>query len=74
MEGQAGAGHDLTADINNNNIGPDFLNVFIGYDIVRFIVEEVEKLIPARDDKGTYLPAAFIKFQIADFSQAFTVF
>ena len=64
----------LTADINDDDIGTDFLNVFIRNDVVGLVVKKVKEFVAARNDKGTYLPAAFVKLQIADFSQTFTVF
>ena len=64
----------LTADIDDDDIGPDFLNVFIRNNIVGLAVKKVEEFVATRNDKGTYLSAAFIKFQVADFPQTFAVF
>ncbi len=63
----------LTADIDDDDIGADFLNVFIRDDIVGLIVKKVKEFVAARNNKGAYLSAALVKFQIADFSQTFAV-
>jgi hypothetical protein len=64
----------LTTDINNNNVRPNLLNIFIRDYIVWLIVKEIKKFVSARNNQRAYLSAAFIEFQIAHFSQAFTIF
>lgn len=63
----------LTTDIYNNDIGTDFFNAFEGNDKFRFAAEQRREFVVAGNDDFTDLSGAFVKFQIADFAQTFTV-
>lgn len=58
----------LTSDVYNNNIRSNLLDILKRNADVRLRVEEVKKLISARNNHLTNLTAAFIEFQIRDSS------
>ena len=62
-----------TANIHNNNIRSDLLDIPVGNAIIRFIIKEVAEFIATGYDHFTYLTAALIKFKIADSSELFAI-
>lgn len=63
----------LTADIHDDDIGPDLFNIFIGNADVWFTAEQIKEFVAAGDKDFADLSAALIKFQIGNSSQFFTI-
>lgn len=61
------------ADIYDNDIRTDLLNIFIGDTDIRLSAEDVKEFISAVDEYFAYLSAALVKFQIGNSSQFFTI-
>ena len=62
-----------TANIHYNDIRPDLFDILIGNTKVRLVTKKIAEFVTARHDHLTYLSATFIKFQIADSPQLFTI-
>ena len=63
----------LIAYIHNNNIRPDFLNIFKGNAVIRFRIKEIQKLIATGYHDHTDLSAAFVEFKVTNPSQLLAV-
>lgn len=62
-----------TADIHNDDVRTNLLDIFVGDTDIRLGAEDVKEFIAAVDENFAYVSAALVKFQIRNPSQLFAI-